>query len=128
MTYGSFLNTILVISLFVVVEGQIRCYICSTQYSDKCGDQFTMTSVDATSCDGTCLKARGFRSEGSKTVVEVNRRCVSYYPDGCRKEDYLGISADVCYCNTQLCNKADTIFLHTGLTLLTTFLILIYSL
>ncbi|KAL4230673.1 hypothetical protein ACF0H5_011049 [Mactra antiquata] len=104
----TFILLILALSLSVC-QAQIRCYVCTTStgpYSDKCGDNFLLTSVDSFTCSGTCQKTRALRSEGGRRVVEITRGCVTYQAEGCRKGDHLGVSADICTCNDHLCNNA----------------------
>lgn len=58
-------------------------------------------------------------AEGSRTVVEVTRGCVPFtQSEGCISGDHLGISADICTCNTELCNNAKTIVPPTGLLIM----------
>lgn len=103
---------VLLISYLSICEAELYCYVCNTAtglYSDKCGDDFRLTSVNAVSCrDGTCQKTRGLRTEGSKRVVEVTRGCVPYTQStSCREGSHFGISATICTCNEPYCNSAD---------------------
>lgn len=115
------------ILLFIVIfitgcEAQIRCYVCTTMsglYSDKCGDEFRLTSTETYYCQGSCRKTRGLRTEGSRQVVEVTRGCVTYTKnEGCSKGDHLGINADICICNSELCNSASRIALNWNTSVL----------
>lgn len=102
--------------------GEITCYVCQTGgglHADKCGDDFRLTSDKAVYCSGSCQKTRGFRTEGSRKVVEVTRGCVAYTShEGCRDGNHNGISATICTCNTYICNSAIPVMPSTLMSLL----------
>ncbi|XP_045202906.2 uncharacterized protein LOC123556341 [Mercenaria mercenaria] len=134
MTSINIIEIFFFLLILSVCKAELYCYICTTAsglHADKCGDDFRLTSVDAVSCqDGSCQKTRGYRTEGSKKVVEVTRGCVSYtQSDTCYEGTNYGVSATICTCNTVYCNGASTLIPSTKFSLSTGVLLtlLIYN-
>jgi len=56
-----------------------------------------------------CNYEKLFLDDGGRRVVEVTRSCVAFQDrDDCTSGSHNGISADVCICNEDMCNSADT--------------------
>ncbi|KAL5013482.1 hypothetical protein ScPMuIL_007752 [Solemya velum] len=93
-------------SIFVSGYG-LKCFSCdSATYSARCDENSELTSEDtdliADTCNTTCKKSQVEDAQGIATV----RTCSAFEREnGCEEETVDDYSVNVCYCNTDLCNK-----------------------
>lgn len=55
--------------------------------------------------------------EGGRRVVEVTRSCVTYQEDSCYSGNQNGISAEICVCSEDLCNRAEMAVTYKSMTI-----------
>jgi len=85
------------------VVHSLTCYSCESILSANCKDPFTGTSVS------TCTGQQCYKSGSTVgSVTSISRSCgvrISTQ-DKCETTSVAGVTATVCYCNSDLCNSA----------------------
>ncbi|CAG5130970.1 unnamed protein product, partial [Candidula unifasciata] len=90
----------------------IYCFVCNSFEKSICGDDFRTTSSDANSrtwCEGSCIKRRGERVDGSVRRIEIVRSCVTRQPESCYNENYNSLNVYTCSCNSDFCNLSSRV-------------------
>merc|ERR1712179_506529 len=95
---------VLVLGLTAYSTEAVKCYVCSAVDGKACNDPFDKNAnVQTQDNCATCSKAK-FDAAGVKVVA---RSCDPVaLGKGCQSASYQGQSADMCYCDSDLCNSS----------------------
>ncbi|XP_053375746.1 uncharacterized protein LOC128547345 [Mercenaria mercenaria] len=89
-------------SLFVSGVQGITCYVCVSELNGACAEPSNADGVviSTTNCDGgSCMLYKtNYGYTRGCSFVHVSEDCVS--------GEYLGYSAEICACNSNLCNRS----------------------
>ncbi|XP_068201289.1 uncharacterized protein [Palaemon carinicauda] len=87
----------------VVAIAIVAFAVFQTGYCLECykGGEETTTK---TPCSGSCLKATGMYKDSDE--VSIYGCNIVEQKEECSSGKYLGVTAEICYCNTDLCNSS----------------------